>query len=296
MTLKHLKIFVMVCKCGSITEAGRKLYMAQPSVSLAIKELEAHYGTKLFDRISRQIYITDSGRRLLEYATHIVSLFEAAENNISDSGAKGEIRIGSSITIGTFLIQQYVKKFKEAYKNIQVRVYIDNSNAIENKVLSNDLDIALIEGNIHNESIIGEPFMEHELVFVCSKDHPFAGKTVESEELAHEDAVLREPGSAGRESFDSIMTLNGLVSEPVWESVSTQAIVNSVEAGLGVSVLPYLMVREKLASGELKRFFVKNNVIRRHLMIIYHRNKYISDTLSAFMDVCRECSAGSEKK
>ena len=79
MTLRHLKIFCTVAKTGSITAAAEQLYISQPSVSVAIRELENYYGIRLFDRLSRRIYITDDGRRMLAYASHIVELVDEME-------------------------------------------------------------------------------------------------------------------------------------------------------------------------------------------------------------------------
>ena len=82
MTLRHLRIFVAVCTWGSITRAAEKLHMAQPSVSLAIRELEEYYQLQLFDRISRKLYLTGDGERFLKYASHITSLFDEMENSM----------------------------------------------------------------------------------------------------------------------------------------------------------------------------------------------------------------------
>ena len=76
MTLRHLRIYVTVCETGSMTAAAKKLYIAQPSISLAVSEMERYYGVRLFDRISRRLYMTDSGRQTLEYARHIIALFD----------------------------------------------------------------------------------------------------------------------------------------------------------------------------------------------------------------------------
>jgi DNA-binding transcriptional LysR family regulator len=100
MTIRHLRILVAVCECGSITTAAEKLYMTQPAVSLAIKELEEHYGVKLFDRLTRRIQITEDGRRMLDYAIHVVALFDEMEQAMKNPDAAGEIKIGSSLTIG----------------------------------------------------------------------------------------------------------------------------------------------------------------------------------------------------
>ncbi len=103
MTIRHLKIFVTVCEEGGITQAGHKLFMAQPTVSAAISELEKQYGTKLFDRISRKLYLTDAGQKLLPYARHITSMFDEMENLAHDLEDSGTLKIGTSITIANRL-------------------------------------------------------------------------------------------------------------------------------------------------------------------------------------------------
>ena len=174
MTLRHLKIFVAVFETGSITAAGEKLYIAQPSISLAISELEAYYGIKLFDRISKRLYITASGKHFLQYATHIVGLFEDMEKEVKNFDAHGVIRVGSSITIGNYLLPNNIKAFKEMHPKMEVRVIIDNSKTIEQHILNNYIDIGLIEGIVHSPYIKSEHFMEDELVLICSNTHAFA--------------------------------------------------------------------------------------------------------------------------
>ena len=96
MTLRHLKIFTAVCAENSITKAAEKLHMAQPAVSVAIKELEDYYGVKLFDRISRRLYLTDIGRNFLDYAIHIVSLFDDMENHIREWKSSEKLPLASA--------------------------------------------------------------------------------------------------------------------------------------------------------------------------------------------------------
>src|SRR5690554_7400796 len=114
MTLRHLKIFVAVCETGGATAAGEKLYIAQPSISLAISELEDYYGIKLFDRIAKRLHVTEAGKHFLQYARHIVALFEDMEKEVKNFDAIGLIRVGTSITIGNYLLSDYIKQFKES--------------------------------------------------------------------------------------------------------------------------------------------------------------------------------------
>ena len=115
MSLRHLNIFVTVMRLESITKAAEELHIAQPSVSLAISQLEEHYGQRLFDRIGRRIYPTEAGKELYRYALRMVSLYEDMEKRMGNPDAHGTIRIGASITIGTCLLPHLSNTYKEMY-------------------------------------------------------------------------------------------------------------------------------------------------------------------------------------
>ena len=121
MTLRHMKIFVSVYQNNGITRASEELHLAQPSVSLAIRELEDYYGIRLFDRISRRLYVTEQGRMFYDYALHIVSLFDEMELGIRNWEHMGTLRIGSSITIGNFLLPGLVKKFTTTHPKMNAQ-------------------------------------------------------------------------------------------------------------------------------------------------------------------------------
>ncbi|QAA33605.1 LysR family transcriptional regulator [Clostridium manihotivorum] len=288
MTLKHLRIFVTVCNCNSVTAAAEKLYLAQPSVSLAIRELEEHYCVKLFDRISKKMYLTEPGKQLLNYANHIVSLFDEMECEIKDWDSAGILRIGSSITIGNYLLPEYIQIFKEKYPNIKMQVIIDNSEKIEQNIMANHIDFGLIEGVVHNPHINSHTFMEDELVLICGVNHPLSSfNEVEIEMLKEYEFILREKGSGGRELFDSTMLLHGMEVKPIWESVSNQAIIKAVSAGLGLSVLPYLLVKKDLESGIVKQIKIKALSLNRKFHIIYHKNKFLTTSAKEFIALCK---------
>jgi DNA-binding transcriptional LysR family regulator len=288
MTLRHLKIFVAVCECNGITAAAEKLYLAQPAVSLAISQLEDYYNVKLFDRISRKLCITETGKQLLNYATHIVSLFNEMENSIENWDRTGIMRIGTSISIGNELLPKLINDFKKQYPELKIQVVIDNSENIENKVLLNDIDFGLIEGIIHSEQIKYEKFMDDKLVVVCGHEHPLAAEDeINIQTLKEYDFILREKGSGGRELFDSTIMINNIEIKPIWESISTQAIIKAVKHGIGISILPFLLVREELESGTLKAVKVKDISFDRPFYIIYHKNKYLTDISKAFLKLCK---------
>lgn len=288
MTLRHIRIFLKVCECDSVTEAAEKLGIAQPAVSLAIKELEDYYGVLLFDRISRRLYLTEDGKALLKYARQITFLFEEMENNIKNWDSLQLLRVGSSITIGTCLIPDYVKRFHSAYPKIKVNVTIDNSSVIEKKILRNELDFAFIEGITHSENILSYHFLEDRLVLVCGANHDLSGQSnISLDELSHQTLILREKGSGTRQLFDSTLLTHGITVTPAWESISTEAIIHAVASGIGVSVLPYRLVEHDLAEHRLQIVKIKNVEFKRFFNLIYHKDKHLSKSALEFLKICQ---------
>lgn len=288
MTLRHLKIFVAVCETGSATIAGEKLYIAQPSISLAISELEDYYGIKLFDRISKRLYLTNAGKHFLQYANHIVSLFEDMETSVKNFDTHGIIRIGASITIGNYLLPTYIELFKKQHPNMDVKVIIDNSDTIEQHIIKNNLDLALIEGVVHSTYINSHYFKEDELVLICGPNHSLAIKDeIDISELKGRDFLLREKGSAGREMCDEFFATHRIDVNIIWESASTQAIVRAVSSGLGVSILPYLLIKESFERDEIKIIKIKDISLKRYFSVIYHKNKLLTKSAKAFIDICK---------
>lgn len=287
MTIRHLRIFVAVCEQGSVTKAANKLYLAQPSVSLAISELEKFYGVKLFDRISRRLYLTDIGSQFLNYAKHIIHLFDELESGMQNWWNSGTLRIGSSITIGNYFLPQFVLKFKELHPQMKIYVTIENSQLIEDHVIANNVDFAFTEGIVDNPKLVVTNFFEDDLIFICGPNHPLAEvEEVDLVTLSRQDFILRERGSGGRNIFDGAMLAYDIKITPIWESVSTQAIIRAVGKDLGISILPHLLVKDALAEGIVKQLNVPELRLKRQLKIIYHKNKYLTPSIKDFIALC----------
>lgn len=287
MTIRHLKIFVAVCEEGGITKAGRRLFMAQPTVSFAVSELEKYYSTKLFDRISNRLYLTDAGRKLLPYAQHIVSMFDEMETGIRDWDNSGTLRVGASITIGNCKLPGLLKSFAALRPCIDVKIEIGDSEKIEQSVLDNRIDFGMIEGVSHSSQLVSEAFMDDNLVLLFAPGHRWEMQSeVKPDELKSERFLFRERGSGVREILESALLLRGIKIEPAWESISTQAIVRAAVNGFGVTVLPLLLVEHHLAQGTLITRPIQGISLNRKFAVIHHKNKYITNTMQEFINLC----------
>lgn len=286
MTLRHLRIYVAVCFHESITKAAQSLYLAQPAVSLAIKELEEYYGIQLFDRISRKLYLTESGKQFLDYASHIVSLFDTMETNVKNWNHLGNIRIGSSVTIGNFYLPKWVAEFEELHPDCSVSTIIENSAALEDFILKNEIDLAMMEGTIHHKEFISIPIKKDSLVLICSHEHPFAKrKFIHFKELENESFLLREKGSSSREIFDSLLLLHDVSIQRKGHSISTKGIAHMVSKNLCLSILPKMLLKEELKQNIVVEVPIHDIPLERTYTLIYHRNKYIPPLIQSFIDL-----------
>lgn len=291
MTFRHLRIFEAVCRHMSITRAAEELYLSQPSVSLAIAELEKSYNVRLFDRIGKRLFLTPAGEDLLGYVRSITGLLEDMEQHLR-SGARSRIlKVGASLTVGSCLIPSCAEEFAKRHPDIRVEITIDRTDVIEQKVLANSLDIGFVEGLPKAGQLRITPFAEDELTPVCHPDSPYLKNApITCRELAELPLLLREKGSGTRAVVDSIMDLQEITLTPLWESLSILALVRGVEAGMGVSVLPLRLVGERIRQGKLAVLPVKDVQWKRNFFRLQHRNKILDESAEEWAMLMAECA------
>lgn len=288
MTLRHIKIFAAVFHNNSITKAAEELHLAQPSVSLAVRELEEYYGIRLFDRIGRHIAPTECGKEFYKYAIHIVSLFDEMEKKMRNWDTFGTLRIGASITIGTHILPVLIRGYQEQFPSLTLEAKVGKSASIEDALIRSDIDLGLIETQPSHPDLRAETFMQDSMCAIVPPDHPLvSASSISLAELSRFPFLMREKGSAGRELLDASFSLQQISVHPRWESTSTQAIVKAVAEGLGVAVLPYLLVKKDIEE-ETVRQIPLNRPIRRNLNIIYHKSKFLTDNMKSFMEACKK--------
>lgn len=286
MTLRHLKIFIAVYQEMSITKAANRLHLAQPSVSLAIKELEDNYHFKLFDRINRRIFVTEVGEAFYEYAFHIISLYDEMENKMISPQMPIKICLGSSITIGTFIVPEIINAFSNIYPNCELNVKIQNSQQIIHSVVKNEMDMGVIEDKVFHEQLIEIPFMEDQLYFICDKNHPLAEtEAVSLEEIAAYPLFMREQGSASREIADGLFKAHQLKPHILWESVSNQAILQAIKCIGGITVISEKLVDDDIKKGKIAVLPIYPEVFKRNFALIYHKNKYLTPALNQLIQL-----------
>ena len=291
MTLRHIRIFLALCEhdCNT-TRTAEALHMTQPAVSLALREIEAHYGVVLFDRIGRRLRITAAGERFASYASRIAALFDDMERQMYGWDRCGLLRVGASITIGSQFLPSYVKRFCSLHPGAEIQAMVAPSELLEQKLMDNLLDLALMEGIPHVPALRSEEYMEDHLVVIVPTDGPFCpGQQLSQAEFRQQKFLLRERGSGTREDFERVTERAGFTVSPTWEATSTTALVNAVISGLGIAVLPYRMVSAPLARGLVSAVTVDGLDFRRKFRIVYHQDKFLTAQARDFISLCQHC-------
>lgn len=286
MTLRNLKIFCTLVETGSATAAAERLYISQPSVSVALRELESYYGVRLFERLGRRLVITPEGERFYGYAIHITRLFDELELGMKQPGEALPLRAGASITVGTRYMPRVIRLYGDG-----VKLFIAPSDEVEEGVVDGSLDCGIIEGAAHNPLIVAEKLFDDAIVPVCAPTHDFArAHTVAAAEFVKQPLLLRERGSGTRELLDNALNAMGLTAEPLWESVSTEALVEGVAQGFGISALPLGLVGGAIEAGRLATFVIAGLSLSRAILYIRHRDKFVGEALRKFEAAARSLS------
>lgn len=288
MKIRQLRIFKMVCEEESITRAAEKLFMTQPAVSGAISELESYLGVYLFDRISRRIYLNETGKLFLTKVIKLLDLYDDLEENIKELEENATIKIGSSITIANFILPKVIVEFETIYKSTPTKVIVGNARNIEEMLYHNEIDLGLIEGVIYNEELIKIPFSSYKLAIICSPRHKLAlEEPIDINKLIQERLLLREKGSAIRDVFDSALLLHNLRANPEWTSINSQALIYAVKQNLGISVLPKILIEEEINSGEIFEIKVKDLDLVNINHIVFHKDKFQTKSFRTLIEIVK---------
>ena len=286
MTIRHLKIFIAVAKCSYMNTAARELYLSQPTISQAIRELEEYYGTRLFDRLSRRLHITPAGQELLDNAYQVVGQFEQMEKTMQKSYKKNIIRIGSTITIGSCLISHVLNDFSQAMPDTETYTFIGNTHTVEEKLLRSELDIGLVEGEIHHQDLVMVPCIRDFLVLGCAKDHPFADREeIHVEELNDQKFIIREPGSGTRALFDRFVKRHNLNTRTAWEATCPDAFRNAILYNQCLAVVSVRLLERDIRNRQIRIFIPRTDELERSFRLVYHKDKVFTPAMDSLRNI-----------
>lgn len=268
INLHFLRVFTTVADSRSFSRAAEQLFISQPAVSSAVRELEQQVGLALIDRSARPVALTEAGAVLLEHARQIFADERAAERALDQMRdlSAGSLAVGASSTIGIYLLPPAIARFHRRHPRIRLFLDIGNTHQVLEHLRSASLDVAFVEGPVEGDDLEVVPWRLDELVVIAPPDHALAdGAPVTLERLLDEPFVLREPGSGTREVIELALRARGAALTVPLELGSTEAIKRAVIAGMGLAIVSVATVSTELAAGLLRLVRVPELPLGRQL-------------------------------
>ncbi|MFC5471903.1 LysR substrate-binding domain-containing protein [Cohnella suwonensis] len=299
LNVHQLHIFYTVAERGSFSSAAQNLHMTQPAVTMQVQALEERFGTKLLNRTTKKLELTEAGRRLLPQARKAVELMRETDEMMVRfaEDLKGRLQFAASLTIGEYVLPRLLGSFLRRFPDISVDMKVMNTTEIVDAVAHQGLDFGLIEAPSDVPGILAEPVMDDELVLVAPAAHPFASREeVTLEEMLAEPMVLREKGSGTRQIVEDELLRVGLTDAPeskmriISEFGSNGAVKSAVEAGLGLSVLSVWTIKHEISLGLLKPVRVKDVDFKRQFYSVRLRSALLPIPAAALLGDLRELS------
>ncbi|RKD29526.1 LysR family transcriptional regulator [Thermohalobacter berrensis] len=285
-----LKTFITVAKTKNFTRAADILNMTQPAISQHIKALEEYYNAKLFYKKNRQMKLTEEGKLLFKYTLKLDRLSKKAKHNLRNKTSLiKRYNVGATLTIGGYVLPEIIGKYRQKNENIDVILYVDNTENIIKKLFNGDIDLGVIEGPFNRGKVKYKKFKDDELVLAVSPLHPFAEKDfVNIEDVLQEKLILREQGSGTRQVFENHLLKAGYSLDDMnvyMEIGNITALISLVQSNLGCTVISKEAIKNSVKNNTLKVVPIKNFLITREFNFIY-LDDFNRDFIDDFSQFC----------
>ena len=294
INLNQLRVFCEAAKCENFTLAAKKLFITQPAVTAQIKMFEDQCNLKLFKKKGRNIYLTDEGKTLYDYARKVFEWEKEIENLIDDMRdlKRGTLRLGVNKTYARYFMPFVITGFREAYPHIKINLDEGSSlDMIYSLVdLRNELAVIAKVGDHPNVCFI--PFSQEEIVLILAPDHPLATKTTVSvKELEEEPIIMKEAGSGTRLLVNKLFEASGLTPNILMETSNTEFIKQLLQRGEGLSFLVREAVAIELHEKKLTTVPIRGKRTFLDVSIAYLKNQTLSPAAQSFLDVLLRISS-----
>jgi len=298
MDLWQLHILCKVIETKSFSKAAEAIRLSQPTVSSHIKDLEAHFGCRLIDRLSKQAVPTKAGELLYGFARKLISLRNEAETALFEfqGKIKGNLIIGGSTIPGGYILPAFIGVFSKKYPEVTVSLIIGDTRKVIDDTLSGKIEIGMVGAKTDQMGIIQEKVIEDEMRVIIPAGHRWAGKkSIPLKEVSREPFIVRESGSGTLTSIKQSLSEKGHHIESfniVAEMGSTEAIIQGIKGNAGISILSSIAVDDNLKAGTLNALNIIDLDLKRNFYLTLHKSRSLSPLGRAFIDHLKGEMAG----
>ncbi len=281
-TLHQLIVFYKVCETKSITKAAEELFLTQPAVSIQLKNFQQQFDIPLTEVIGRQLYITDFGKEIALAAERIIhEVSRINDKTLAYQGQLyGKLKIGV-VSTGKYVMPFFLESFLKTHKGIELYLDVSNKKKVIESLYSNEIDFALVSILPQDDQFQSTPLMENELYLVGNKNTP---KIKKLSELNKTSFIYRELGSGTRITMEKFLQAENTSVQPTLELATNEAVKQAVIAGLGVSILPIIGIKNELLQNDLHIIPMKQLPIKSTWHLIWLKNKRLAPVGEKYLE------------
>lgn len=287
MDFGQIEAFLQVAEHRSFSRAAEVLQLTQPSITARIQALERELGEELFERGGRGVRLTDAGTAFLPYVERILQTLQEGRDAVEEvrNVQLGSLRLGSALTISTYVLPKILRCFCERYPGVDVFIRTGRSEQVLSMLLSDEVHVGLVR-SLANAEVETIDLYEDEIVLIAPPTHRFAALgRAKVAEAASEPIVLFDRGSSYYGLINNFFRQAGVIPNVAMELDSLEATKRMVEEGLGIALIPLVTIERELEAGTLVKVdLVDAEPIKRPISLIYRRHRKRPRTVQAFID------------
>lgn len=299
MELRQLKTFKTVATMLSFHRAAGVLNYAQSTVSAQIRALEDDLGVLLFDRLGKRIVLTQAGELLVQYAQKMLDMeAETLAEVRTREQAQGSLTIRIPQTIGIHYLPRVLAVFRKRFPLLSFHFHSCAFHALEHEMQTGTTDLAfLLAESVNSPNLTAEPLRFESLVLVADPGNPLAKKSrVSLRDLEDQPLFLAISDCGYRMVLEQMLLENHVECRTTLEFNSVEVLRECLKTGTGVTITPEISVRKEVKEGSLVVLPWDEGPLETAILMIWHKDKWQSPTLRAFMDAAREVMSSEVAK
>ncbi len=288
MEVRQLQIFRALAEELNFTRTAERVNTVQSNVTAQIKALEEELGVPLFDRLGRRVSLTDAGRRFQPFAQQALIAMEQGERAIRHGAdPSGPLRISAPESILTYRLPQVLRVFRRRFPNVELVFVPHIGENFVSELDTGKIDLAFnMCDTPSNAAYRMLPLRTERIFLVGDANHPLAGRrTVKPVDLTGQTLLLTESGCGYRAKLDRVLALQSVRPGNITEFSSVEAMKECVRVGMGLALLPAIVVSREVRSQHFKALRWAGPSLDIQTHILWHKDKWISPAMAAFLEI-----------
>lgn len=269
MNIKTLEIIIAVIDYGTMSKAAERMFVSQPNVSRTIRDVENSLGIKIFSRSTKKISLTTEGQVFEFYARRIINEYKSMSNRLKSGIVT--LSVGSTVTVGHYLLDNYLKKIKKIYPEVSFEITINNTKTIETKLINSDIDFAFIEGEIKTKNLIEHTIDNDELIVVIGANYEKPIVINGLKDLEKLPWIRRESGSGERNQFEQMLRNKQIEPQVVYRASNLELIIQAVCNNYGFAIISRHAAQKHLQAKTMKEIKIPGYRCYRTIRMVIRR-------------------------